>query len=88
MAIGAGIGVVMRKRIAIRLLSVALALAVVALCTHAIGHWHASAYDELHCQACQVGHTANPQPVLHVAIPLLAPIARFAPAEECTPLLK
>lgn len=75
----------MRKRIALRLLSVALMVAVMALCTHAIGHWHANASDELHCQACQAGHTANPQAL---PLPVIQPpvaIARHVPADECAP---
>jgi hypothetical protein len=78
-------GLVMRNRIAVRLLGVALIVAVTALCSHAIGHWHPNAYDELHCQACQAGHSANPQPPAHAVIQRPVPIARFLPANECAP---
>lgn len=78
----------MRNRIAIRLLGVVLIVAVMALCSHAVGHWHANAYDELHCQACQAGHTANPQPPALAVIQPPVPIARFVPAGECAPDLE
>ena len=45
---GCILGVVMRKQVAIRLLGIAVILAVAALSTHAVAHWHADAYDELH----------------------------------------
>ena len=72
----------MRNKVAIRLLGVALMVTVVALFTHAIGHWHANASDELHCQTCQAAHTANPQVPPPVAARPPVPIARFVPVEE------
>lgn len=72
----------MRKQVAIRLLGVALMVAVVALFSHAIGHWHANAFDELHCQTCQAAHTANPQIPAPVAVRPPVPVARFVPVEE------
>jgi len=81
-------GLVMGKQIAKRLLGVILIVAVAALCSHAVGHWHASAYDELHCQACQAGHSANPQPPALAVIQPPVPITRFVPAYECAPDLE
>jgi len=83
MIAGLDLGAVMRKQVAIRLLGIAVILAVAALCTHAVAHWHADAYDELHCQACQVGHSANAQIPAPVAVRPPAPTARFVPVEEC-----
>lgn len=84
----ASTGLVRGKQIALRLLGVALVVAVVALCTHAVGHWHTSAYDELHCQACKAGHTANPQPpALGIIQPPVA-IARYVLADACAPELE
>lgn len=88
MPVGAAMGSVMRKRIAIRLLGVALIAAVAVLCTHAVGHWHANAYDELHCQACQAGHAANPQPPAHLTVQPPVLVARFAPADDRSPDLE
>jgi len=81
-------GLVMGKRITTRLLGVLLIVAVAALCSHAVGHWHVSAYDELHCQACQAGHSAKPQPPALPVIQPPVPIARFDPANECAPDLE
>ncbi|MGD1210564.1 MAG: hypothetical protein ABR973_04300 [Candidatus Acidiferrales bacterium] len=78
----------MRKRIALRLLAVALILTVSALGTHAVAHAHADAYDEQHCQVCHVGHAAIPQPAVQATVQAPAPIARFALAEQSTPDLE
>ena len=78
----------MAKRIARRLLAVAVVLAVLALGTHAVAFAHAHAYDEDHCQVCHVGHAAIPQPAVHVAMQAPAPIARFVTAEGSAPDLE
>lgn len=71
----------MLRRITLRLLAIALILTLCALSTHALAHWHAQAYDEQHCQICQVGHVAVPQAVAPAAIQAPVPVARFVPAE-------
>jgi hypothetical protein len=71
----------MAKRITIRLVAVALILTLGALSTHALAHWHAQAYDEQHCQICQVGHVAAPQAAAPAAIQAPVPVARFILAE-------
>jgi hypothetical protein len=76
---------VMAKRITKRLLAIAVVLALAALSTHAVSHWHNHAYDEDHCQVCHVGHAAIPQPAAQVAVQLAVPTARLAPAEEFAP---
>jgi hypothetical protein len=78
----------MAKRIARRLLAVAVVLAVLALGTHAVAFAHAHAYDEDHCQVCHIGHAAIPQPAMHVAMQAPAPIARFVTAETSAPDLE
>ena len=78
----------MTKRIAKRLLAVAAILALAALSTHAVSHWHDHAYDEDHCQVCHVGHAAIPQAAAQVAVQAAAPIARLAFAEEIAPNLE
>jgi len=72
----------MAKRITIGLVAIALILAMGAYATHAVSHWHANSYDELHCQACQMGHAAVPQPAVQAAAQTPLPVARFAPAED------
>jgi hypothetical protein len=75
----------MTKRIANRLLAVAAVFALALLATHAVTHWHTSAYDDQHCQVCHVGHAAIPQPTAQGAE--LAPfaVARFSAAEGSSP---
>jgi hypothetical protein len=75
----------MPKRIALRLLAVALILTVSALSTHAVAHWHSQTYDEQHCQVCHVGHAAIPQPAAQSAVQAPVLVARFALAEQSTP---
>jgi hypothetical protein len=78
----------MTKRIAKRLLTVAAILALAALSTHAVSHWHSHAYDEDNCQVCHVGHAAIPQAAAQVAVQAATPIARVALAEEFAPNLE
>jgi hypothetical protein len=78
----------MAKSVIRRLFGIVLILAVSALSTHAVTHWHPHAYDEEHCQVCHVGHAAIPQPAAAVAAQAPAPVARFAPAENSTPDLE
>ena len=72
----------MPKRIVIRLLAVALVLAVGILGAQAIGHWHDNPFDEQHCQVCHIGHVAIPQPAVQAEVQTPAPVTRFAPTEE------
>jgi hypothetical protein len=78
----------MAKRISLRLLGIALILAIGLLGLHAAIDWHAHAYDEQRCQTCQIAHAAAPQSAVQVVAQAPAPIARFAPAEESTPEIK
>jgi hypothetical protein len=78
----------MHKRIDLRWLTVALILAVGALGIHAAIHWQGPSYDEQHCQICQIGHAAIPQPAVETPVQAPVPVARFAPAEEPTPDLE
>jgi hypothetical protein len=72
----------MAKHSVKRILAVVVVLALAALATHAVSHWHGHAYDEDHCQVCHVGHAAIPQAAAQVAEQTAAPIARLALAEE------
>jgi len=72
----------MTKRLSRHLLAVALVLAVGALGTHVVAHWHGHACDEQHCQVCHIGHAAIPQPAVQATVQAPAPIARFALAEQ------
>jgi len=75
----------MTKRITNRLLAVAAVLAVVALSTHAVAHWHTHSFHEDHCQVCHVGCAAIPQAAAQVAGHAAAPTARLALAKELAP---
>lgn len=72
----------MRKRIALRLLAVALILAVGCFSVQAAGHWHGHSSDEQHCQICHIGHAAVPQPTAHIGAQTPIAVARFAVAEN------
>jgi hypothetical protein len=65
-----------------RLLAIAVVLALAALSTHAVSHWHDHAYDEDHCQVCHVGHAAIPQTAAQVVEQAQASTERVIPAEE------
>jgi len=74
----------MTRKIASRLLTTILLLAVCAFATQGVAHSHDLTHDEDHCtcQVCHVGHAAIPQPA-HSAATHSAPlVARFIPAEE------
>jgi hypothetical protein len=75
------------KRIAKRLLTVAVILALALLATHAASHWHSHAYDEDNCQVCHVGHAAIPQIAAQIVEQAATPTARLALAEELAPRL-
>lgn len=77
----------MTKRIAKRLLAVAVVLAMALLATHAVAHWHIHAYDEDHCQVCHVGHAAISQTAAQVVEQATSPTARLTLAEESAPRL-
>ncbi|MFZ0580186.1 MAG: hypothetical protein WAN72_25360 [Candidatus Acidiferrales bacterium] len=72
----------MRKQIALRLLAVALILAVGAFSVQAIGHWHEHSSDEQHCQICHIGHAAVPQPAVQMGVQTPVAVARFAVNEN------
>jgi hypothetical protein len=74
----------MVKRTTNRLLAIAVVLALGALSTHAVSHWHAHAYDEDHCQICHVGHAAIPQAAAQVAAQAPVPTVRLTVAKEFT----
>jgi hypothetical protein len=75
----------MAKRVTLRLLGIALILAVGLLGLHAAIDWHAHAYDEQRCQTCQIAHAAAPQSTVQIVVQAPVPIARFTPAEDSTP---
>ena len=70
------------KKTVLRLLAVAMVLAVVALVTDAATHWHNSAADEASCQVCHISHASAPGPSAPVAIQAPVPIASFVAADE------
>jgi hypothetical protein len=72
----------MPKRIAIRLLAVALILCVGVFATQAAGHWHGHSSDEQHCQICHIGHAAVPQPAANMGAQTPVAVARFTVAEN------
>ena len=72
----------MSKRIALRLLAVALILSVGLFAMQAAGHWHGHSSDEQHCQVCHTGHVAVPQPATQLETQTPITVARFAAAED------
>jgi hypothetical protein len=72
----------MPKRIAIRLLAVALVLLVGLFAMQAAGHWHEHSSDEQHCQVCHIGHAAVPQPAAQMGVGTPVAVARFAFTEN------
>ena len=72
----------MPKRIALRLLAVALILSVGLFAMQAAGHWHGHSSDEQHCQVCHTGHVAVPQPAAQMEMQSPVAVARFAVAED------
>jgi hypothetical protein len=72
----------MKKRLASRLLAVALILSVGLFAMQTAGHWHGRASDEQHCQVCHLGHAAVPQPAARVALLAPATVVRFVAANE------
>jgi len=72
----------MSKRIALRLLAVALILSVGLFAMQAAGHWHGHSSDEQHCQVCHTGHVAVPQPAAQMGMQLPFAVARFAIPED------
>lgn len=75
----------MGKRVGLRLLGIALILAVGLLGLHAAIDWHAHADDEQRCQVCQIAHAAAPQSAVQVVVQAPFPIARFTPAKDSRP---
>ncbi|MFY9751650.1 MAG: hypothetical protein WAJ92_03355 [Candidatus Acidiferrales bacterium] len=66
------------KRIAARILAVALIFMVGALGLHALVHNHDNSYDEQHCQVCHIGHVAVPLPAAQTTLQAPAAVARFS----------
>jgi hypothetical protein len=75
------------KRITRGLLTVATILALAALSTHAVSHWHVQTSDEDHCQVCHVGHAAIPQPAAQVAAQAPTQVAHVTLDNESAPHL-
>jgi hypothetical protein len=72
------------RKLAARLLTVALLLSVLGFSTQGVAHSHGVTHDEdgCTCQVCHIGHAAVPQST-HSGEILSSPlIARFTPAEE------
>jgi hypothetical protein len=72
----------MTKRRVIRLLTVALIVAVCVLSAQAVGHWHDNPVDEAHCQFCHIGHSAIPQPAVQAEMQAPVSVARCVPSEQ------
>jgi hypothetical protein len=72
----------MPKRIAIRLLAVALILSMGLFAMQAAGHWHEHSSDEQHCQVCHIGHAAIPQPTAQVGVGTPVAVTRYAASEK------
>jgi Fe-S-cluster-containing hydrogenase component 2 len=72
----------MPKRIALRLLAVALILSVGLFAMQAAGHWHGHSSDEQHCQVCHTGHVAVAQPAAQIKTQSPVTVARFAVSQD------
>jgi hypothetical protein len=72
----------MPKRIALRLLAIALILSVGCFAVQAANHWHGHASDEQHCQVCHAGHITVPQAVARLVLQSPVHVARFSPASD------
>ncbi|MGH9690343.1 MAG: hypothetical protein ACRD4C_04470 [Candidatus Acidiferrales bacterium] len=72
------------KQAFIRVLVVALALAVFALSTQVVAHSDGLAHDEAHCtcQLCHISHAAVPQPAAHAQIENALQVTKFTPEEQ------
>jgi hypothetical protein len=68
----------MPKRIAIRLLALALVLTVGLFAMQAAGHWHEHSSDEQHCQICHIGYAAVPPPAAQMGVGMPVAVARIA----------
>jgi len=69
------------KRFTHRILAVAMVLAVVALTTGSLTHWHSTASSEATCQICHVTHASAPGPLPPVA-QISFPVATLALIEK------
>jgi hypothetical protein len=66
------------RRTALRLLSVAVAIAVLSFGLQAAGHWHGQSYEDQHCRVCHFAHSVTVNPSHATAIPLPGLIARLS----------
>jgi hypothetical protein len=73
---------VISKRIAIRLLAVALILSVGLFAMQGAAHWHGHSADEQHCQVCHISHVAALQPTVRMQMQAPVEVARFALTED------
>jgi len=65
-----------------RVLAVVMVVAVVALTTGSLTHWHSTASDEATCQVCHVSHSSAPGPLAPAAAQTLVPLAILALIEK------
>jgi hypothetical protein len=72
----------MPKRIALRLLALALILSMGLFAMQAAGHWHGHSSDEQHCQVCHTGHVTVPQPSAQLGVQLPVAVAQLAIPED------
>ena len=72
------------KKLAQRLLVLAMVIAVVALTTGSVTHIH-NAASEATCQVCHISHASAPGPSAPAAVPVLARVTKLALTEEVSP---
>jgi hypothetical protein len=72
------------RKLAARLLTVALLLSVLGFSTQGVAHSHGVTHDEdgCTCQVCHIGHAAIPQPTHSAQSQSSLLVARFVSAEE------
>jgi len=76
------------KRFTQRILALAIVVAVVALTTGSLAHWHSTASSEANCQVCHVSHASAPGPLAPVASHAAVPVATLALIERVSADLK
>lgn len=76
----------MARRLTLRLVTISLILAVVALSVQVVAHYDGDGHDEAHCtcQICHITHAAVPQAAAQAKIEVPLRIVRFAPTEAPT----
>ncbi|MGH9574986.1 MAG: hypothetical protein ACRD40_15825 [Candidatus Acidiferrales bacterium] len=75
------------KKITQRVLAVAMVIAIVALTTGSVAHWHSTAASEANCQVCHVSHASAPGPSAPT-VQVSVPVAILALIEKASADLK